>query len=1082
MMTKMPVAGVVWQTLHYLVGFRRLGFDVYYVEAHARTPSMFMRHEADDSSGLAADFLQRVMTDYGFRDRWAFHALHDGGACYGLSLPQLLQLYRDAALILNLHGGTEPLEEHAAADCLVYLETDPVQLQIELHDNVRETIEFLKPHHAFFTFGENLGNPDCGLPVSEEFPFIPTRQPVILDFWDHGTTEVEPSFTTIGNWQQEWREVLFNGVVYRWSKHEEFLKILELPQKAGAGFELALSSYAEEDRELLVSHGWRVRPGLEISTDLDVYRSYIQGSFGELTVAKDQNVRLRSGWFSDRSATYLASGRPVVTQETGFSNVLPSGQGLIGFSNLDEAVAAVDSILQDYRGHASAALAIAHSHFDHHVVLGALLDAVGLLPSRSRPADPRFSCFPEDLVLEPISRRPVVLPEATVATVASGRIDRLPTIPGSGGPGASVIVPTHNNLIFTRMCLETVLADASHLAELIVVDNASHDGTLAYLSSLQEAFPIVRVIANIENRGFAAAVNQGLREAQGSVLVLLNNDTVVSPGWLARLIAHADSPQVGAVSPVTNRIGTEAEVDVSYRTYGELCVLAERRAREHDGVTYDVEMLAMFCLAIRRDVLDQVGFLDEGYGMGLFEDDDFSYRLRQLGFRLVLAEDAFVHHVGEASFGNLVQTGEYSRLFETNRVRFEEKWGVVWSPHQRRQPSSYLEEVSAVRRCIETSLPVGASFAVISRGDEELVDIGDGRRGRHFPSGSDEGDWAGCYPESDDLAIAHLEELRLEGLDYLVIPHSSRWWLDHYRGFARHLVEDWRLVLDQGGVCSIFSSCSSPKHLAEATTNWNMKLVRPQIASTNHPSWSPQTKRRVLVMGVYLSDHEHLANDVVSMLSQSNHCDVVQRWVGLGDTVASGKLFDVTVFRLPQLVPKFQILQGILDNEDLSTYDYVLVIDDDVVVPHGFLDGLVGAQESCGFSLAQPARTSESFIDHEIVRQVKGLAARETRFVEIGPVFNVHRSAYAWIFPFDQRSPMGWGYENVWSYRLGEVGLSMGIIDSVPVDHSLRKPVENYTWLEADGQRLNVLAETQHLPLSACYKVLRTVPFGTAPF
>jgi hypothetical protein len=140
MMTKMPVAGVVWQTIHYLIGLRRLGWDVYYVESHARTPSMLMERESDDGSALAAAFIEKVMRRFDLQDRWAYVALHDDGRCFGMSRERLGRLYSSAALIINLHGGTAPLPEHSATDRLVYLETDPVQLQIELHDRRPETI------------------------------------------------------------------------------------------------------------------------------------------------------------------------------------------------------------------------------------------------------------------------------------------------------------------------------------------------------------------------------------------------------------------------------------------------------------------------------------------------------------------------------------------------------------------------------------------------------------------------------------------------------------------------------------------------------------------------------------------------------------------------------------------------------------------------------------------------------------------------------------------------------------------------------------------------------------------------------
>ncbi len=169
MMTKMPVAGVVWQNLHYLLGFERLGCEVYYVETHARTPSMLMSSERDDSSALAAEFISAIMRRFGLSDRWAFRALHDDGHCFGMSELQLDRLYGEAELLINLHGGTQPLPELAATGRLVYLETDPVQLQLELRHGVQETLDFLEPHCAFFTFAENWGKPDCRAAVPGPF-------------------------------------------------------------------------------------------------------------------------------------------------------------------------------------------------------------------------------------------------------------------------------------------------------------------------------------------------------------------------------------------------------------------------------------------------------------------------------------------------------------------------------------------------------------------------------------------------------------------------------------------------------------------------------------------------------------------------------------------------------------------------------------------------------------------------------------------------------------------------------------------------------------------------------------------------
>lgn len=377
MMTRIPVAGAVWGAMQYLIGFQRLGYDVYYVEAHARTPSMLMEHDDDDSSELAAAFIDKVMRRFDLGDKWAFHALHDDGRCYGMSESQLQQLYQSADLIINFHGGTVPRPEHSATGRLMYLETDPVELEIELYHKDAQAIAFLEPHSSFFTWGLNYGHPDCQVPLPVQFSFKTSCPVVVPDFWQSHVNGAASRFTTIGNWRQG-GQVKYQGKVYTWSKHHEYLKFLDLPSRTSQKFELALSSYNDEDRCLLEQEGWQVRPSMDFSTDLDAYRRYITDSRGEFTVAKDQNVRLRSGWFSERSAQYLASRRPVITQETGFSNVLPTGRGLFGFSTMDDILAAVDSINSDYASHCRAASEIAREYFSYDVVLPKMLQEVGL--------------------------------------------------------------------------------------------------------------------------------------------------------------------------------------------------------------------------------------------------------------------------------------------------------------------------------------------------------------------------------------------------------------------------------------------------------------------------------------------------------------------------------------------------------------------------------------------------------------------------------------------------------------------------------------------------------------------------------
>ncbi len=806
MMTKMPVAGVVWQYVHYLVGLQRLGWDPYYVETHARTPSMLMEREGDDGAAKAAAWIDTVMRRFDLGDRWAYVALHDDGRCLGMSRVQIDRLYRDAAALINMHGGTAPLPELAGTGRLVYLETDPVQLHVELSQDRRETVEFLDAHGAFFTYADNHAGPDCLLPRPERFDFHATRQPVVMDMWERHGSGDSGLFTTIGNWRQDWRDLDFEGERYTWSKHHEFMKVIDLPKRAGERFELALSSYGDGDRELLEQHGWKVRSALDFSTDPDRYRAYIGGSAAEFTVAKDQNVRLRTGWFSDRSATYLASGRPVITQDTGLGSVFPTGEGLLPFSSLDEAADAVDAVTRDHARHSRTASEIAREHFGHDVVLSRMLSEIGLAlgGSEGRSTAAREGPFPREMALEPTSRRPTRLAEGTLRALSERRFPRGWTDPPPSRPAASVVVITRDNLPFLRISVESVLAHTMDVSyELIVVDNGSSDGTGDYLERLAAVHRHVAVVDAKENLGFARGGNRGLDRARGETLVLLNDDTAVAPEWLPRLLAHLDRPGVGAVGPSTNRIGNEAEAETTYTTWGGFLDEAAQRATELDGQAFEIPTLAMFCLAMRRSVWQSIGPLDERFEIGLLEDDDYALRIRNAGMQSLCADDVLVHHFGETSFGKLVSSGERARILAANRARFEEKWGTRWRPYDRRGRPSYEDLTRRVREAVEETVPAGARVLVVTRGDDGLLEL-HGRVGAHFPQDAT-GTWAGHHPADSAEAIAGLERLREAGMRFLVFPQTSLWWLDHYDDLRRHLDGRYTRVLERDDIGVIYS-------------------------------------------------------------------------------------------------------------------------------------------------------------------------------------------------------------------------------------------------------------------------------------
>jgi polysaccharide pyruvyl transferase CsaB len=250
-------------------------------------------------------------------------------------------------------------------------------------------------------------------------------------------------------------------------------------------------------------------------------------------------------------------------------------------------------------------------------------------------------------------------------------------------PRASIIVVTYNNLALNKLCLESLIRNTDYLNyEVIVVDNHSMDGTPAYLRYLANQYPQISIILNSQNHGFARANNQGIARSTGDYLVLLNNDTIVPPGWLSRLLRHLQLPEIGMVGPLTNFVGNEAKIEVPYVNGGELEAFAREHTWAHEGEIADIHMLAMFCVALRRNTYEIIGPLDEQFGIGMFEDDDYTMRLKRQGYRVICAADVFVHHFGQAAFKKLIETGEYNPLFDENRQRYESKWNVKWVPHK----------------------------------------------------------------------------------------------------------------------------------------------------------------------------------------------------------------------------------------------------------------------------------------------------------------------------------------------------------------------------------------------------------------
>jgi hypothetical protein len=372
-----PLAGVTFQFLHYLIALRRLGYDPYYVEDSGRWiyDPRLNDLSPDPTGNLEA--IVPVLEQHGLKDKWAFRGKYPDGKCYGMTEAQIEALYREADAFLNVTGAQEIREEHLQVKRRIYVESDPFASQVKVAKGDTGMIRTLESHDTLFTFGENIGAADCGIPTSH-FKWLPTRQPVLLDLWPVAEPRPDAPFNTITTWSNKGKNIEWQGDTWYWTKDREFEKILDLPQRRpNVGFELA-AGVRPEVRERLQRLNWRLSDSISVSTQVDSYRDYIRHSRGEFTVARDQYVRPKTGWFSDRTACYLAAGRPVITQETGVRGVLKCDKGLYGFTTMDDILSAVDAIESDYAGNSRAAREVAAEYFAAEKVVGDLMQRAGL--------------------------------------------------------------------------------------------------------------------------------------------------------------------------------------------------------------------------------------------------------------------------------------------------------------------------------------------------------------------------------------------------------------------------------------------------------------------------------------------------------------------------------------------------------------------------------------------------------------------------------------------------------------------------------------------------------------------------------
>lgn len=376
-----PVGGVAWDYLQYAIGFARLGHDVYYHEDTWSWPyhPIDKTYTADPcySAGYIRDFFNAYAPE--LRDRWHYLHLHEHS--HGMSREAFDAVAKSADLFLNVSGACMIPEELSPRCVTVFLDTDPGYNQImlserfEWSENVDRWCASVAAHDQHFTYAENIHGEDCIVPHLD-FKWKTTRMPMVCDLWSPAGRSVADgsphAWSTIMTWNAFKGKLIYNGVEYA-SKGAEFERILDLPGRVARPLKVAVGGVsAPLDR--LASAGWTVVDGPEATVTPSKYQDFILGSRGEISTAKHVYVAMRTGWLSCRTTCYLAAGRPAVVQDTGFTSIVPCGEGLIPFNTVEEAAEGIARVEADYSRHAAAARKLAVEHFSADRVLSQLVD------------------------------------------------------------------------------------------------------------------------------------------------------------------------------------------------------------------------------------------------------------------------------------------------------------------------------------------------------------------------------------------------------------------------------------------------------------------------------------------------------------------------------------------------------------------------------------------------------------------------------------------------------------------------------------------------------------------------------------
>jgi hypothetical protein len=373
-----PIGGMAWHHLQYVLGLKQLGHEVLFLEESDDYPSCYdpSTHSIGTDPTYGLKFAKSAFDKLCLKDGWAYFDAHQG-AWSGPASGKALSFCNDADVLLNVSGVNSIRGRYENIPVRVLIDTDPVFSQIR-HLNDPETCAKATRHNAFFSFGELLQSSKSAMP-NDGFDWHPTRQPVVLDAWPYSKGPRDRPFTTVMQWES-YPAVEWNGQRFG-MKSDSFSMLKVTPMRVAAPLEIALGG-ASAPRQELERCGWKIVDPLVVAREIASYQEYLRMSRGELSVAKHGYVASQCGWFSERTACYLATGRPAVVQDTGFSCKLPCGTGLWAFADAVAAIDAIENINANYDAECRRARELAAAYFDSRKVLASLLEQAFTLAQR----------------------------------------------------------------------------------------------------------------------------------------------------------------------------------------------------------------------------------------------------------------------------------------------------------------------------------------------------------------------------------------------------------------------------------------------------------------------------------------------------------------------------------------------------------------------------------------------------------------------------------------------------------------------------------------------------------------------------